>query len=369
MPLSLLGAFLLLDLRGIPANLISMGAIDFGIIVDSAVVVMENLLRLLETRQSTLQEPAGRDRRGGAADGPAHPFFQGILLTAFIPLYTMQRVEGKIFRPMALTLTFALIVGTILALTVVPVLASFAVKHKIAEHESFLVRGCWTALSAALDWAIKARVSGARPSRWRAWSPWASCWHYIGSEFLPKLDEGALWVRGFHAGNDLAHARPRAWCAKARQILATFPEVDERRSASSAGPTTARTSTASTWWRCGVPLKPRDEWKTAHTREELCDAMKRSSPRDSRGEFQFSQVIEDNVNEAVSGIKSELSVKIFGEDPESCNRSPTRSSRCSKRARRRGCRHRRTARPAAGADHGRPRSHRPRRAVGLRCAG
>jgi cobalt-zinc-cadmium resistance protein CzcA len=119
-PLSLLGAFLLLDLRGIPANLISMGAIDFGIIVDSAVVVTENLLRILEERGDKVRSLGAAITQSVAEMGKPILFSKAILLTAFLPLYTMQRVEGKIFRPMALTLTFALITGTVLALSSSP---------------------------------------------------------------------------------------------------------------------------------------------------------------------------------------------------------------------------------------------------------
>ncbi|HXM71359.1 MAG TPA: efflux RND transporter permease subunit, partial [Thermoanaerobaculia bacterium] len=126
-PLSLLGAFLLLDLTGIPANLISMGAIDFGIIVDSAVVVAENLLRIIELRGARLRSIGEAIQQSVGQMGKPILFSKAILLTAFIPLYTLQRVEGKIFRPMALTLTFALLAGTLLALFVVPTLLSFAV--------------------------------------------------------------------------------------------------------------------------------------------------------------------------------------------------------------------------------------------------
>jgi len=156
-PLSLLGAFTLLDLRGIPANLISMGAIDFGIIVDSAVVVVENLLRLLEERKSKVRSLPATIVEAVAQMGRPILFSKAILLTAFIPLYTLQRVEGKIFRPMALTLTFALVVGTILALTVVPALASFAVKNKIAEHESWVVRSLLRIYRPSLQWALRSR--------------------------------------------------------------------------------------------------------------------------------------------------------------------------------------------------------------------
>ena len=127
-PFSLLGAFMLLDLRGIPANLISMGAIDFGIIVDSAVVVMENLLRILEERKGKIRSLTAAIVEATTEMGRPILFSKVILLTAFIPLYTMQRVEGRIFKPMALTLTFALIAGTVFAIVIVPALASFAVR-------------------------------------------------------------------------------------------------------------------------------------------------------------------------------------------------------------------------------------------------
>ena len=143
-PFALLGAFLLLDLRGIPANLISMGAIDFGIIVDSSVVVMENLLRILEERKGKTHSLTSAIVEATTDMGRPILFSKTILLAAFIPLYTMQRVEGRIFKPMALTLTFALIAGTVFAIVVVPALASIAVRGrnaKGAQDHGFLSRG------------------------------------------------------------------------------------------------------------------------------------------------------------------------------------------------------------------------------------
>ena len=312
-PLSLLGAFLLLDLRGIPANLISMGAIDFGIIVDSAVVVIENLLRLLETRRHSFRTLNDAIIEAVHQMGRPILFSKIILLTAFIPLYTLQRVEGKIFRPMALTLTFALIAGTILALTVVPMLASFAVKGKIAEHESWTVHSLLRIYRPALLWVMKARglvIGIALASLLFA----GVVLHFAGSEFLPKLDEGALWVRGFMP-DTIAPTEAARLVRQTRAILATFPEVESI--VSQLGrPDDGTDVNGFDVVEIAVPLKPRSEWKTAHTREELCEAMNKKLAAIPGMQFQYSQVIEDNVNEAVSGIKSELSVKIFGEDPE-----------------------------------------------------
>ena len=153
-------------------------------------------------------------------------FSKAILLTAFIPLYTLQRVEGKIFRPMALTLTFALIAGTILALTVVPVLASFAVKEPNRRSTSpgscagllaALPAGARTARCAARCWCWRAASLAGRGRRRRC--------HFIGSEFLPKLDEGALWVRVFMPESIAPTEADRASCERSAAILASFPEV------------------------------------------------------------------------------------------------------------------------------------------------
>jgi cobalt-zinc-cadmium resistance protein CzcA len=156
-PLSLLGAFLLLDLSHIPANLISMGAIDFGIIVDSAVVVAEDLLRILEERRGKVRSLGHAIAQSVSEMGKPILFSKAILLTAFIPLYTLQRVEGKIFRPMALTLTFALIAGTLLALFVVPTLLSLALKPDRVAHQAWSACGAptgrrSTSRSAAAGW-------------------------------------------------------------------------------------------------------------------------------------------------------------------------------------------------------------------------
>ena len=313
-PLSLLGAFLLLDLRGIPANLISMGAIDFGIIVDSAVVIIENLLQLLEKRRDSFRNLPAAIVEAVSQMGRPILFSKAILLTAFIPLYTLQRVEGKIFQPMALTLTFALVVGTILALTVVPVLASFATKLKSGGHEreSVTVRVLLRIYRPMLDRALKSRVAVLAVAVASLVGSGVVL-HFTGSEFLPKLDEGSLWVRGFMP-QTIAPTDAARIVRKTRAILASFPEC--KVIVSQLGrPDDGTDINGFDVAEYNVELKPRAEWTTAKNREDLCEAMKRALARIPGVEFQFSQYIEDNVNEAVSGIKSELSVKIFGEDP------------------------------------------------------
>lgn len=311
-PFALLGAFLLLDLKGIPANLISMGAIDFGIIVDSAVVIIENLLRILDERRGRGVSLASAITEATTEMGRPILFSKVILLTAFLPLYTMQRVEGRIFKPMALTLTFALVAGTVFAIVVVPALATWAVRGRRTAGETGIVHWLVHNYRRALEWALRVPkvvyavaagllvVAGITYAR-------------LGTEFLPKLDEGDLWVRTF-APQSISPSESAKITQKCRQIMASFPEV--RSVVSQIGRPDDGTD-VNGWdvTEYSVSLKPREQWVTAHTREALCDAINRKLTEIPGLNTQFSQYIEDNVDEAVSGIKSELAIKIFGDDP------------------------------------------------------
>jgi cobalt-zinc-cadmium resistance protein CzcA len=311
-PVSLLGAYLVLDLRGIPANLISMGAIDFGIIVDSAVVIVENLIRILhEKKEKTRVLPAAIVEAVRQMGRPIL-FSKIILLTAFIPVYTLQRVEGRIFRPMALTLTYALVVGTIFAIVFVPVLLSFALKKGTQAEEPWLVRKLIDLYRPILLFAL------ARRKLIFAFSGilllfGALAYGWIGSEFLPKLDEGALWVRIF-TPKSIAPSEAAKLVDNARRRLASFPETKDVLS-QLGRPDDGTDINGFDVCEFNVNLKPRSEWKTASNREALAEAMGRSLSEIPGISSQFSQYIEDNVNEAVSGIKSELAIKLYGEDP------------------------------------------------------
>jgi cobalt-zinc-cadmium resistance protein CzcA len=311
-PVSLLGAFMLLDLRGIPANLISLGAIDFGIIVDSAVVIIENILRLLEQRKGQFRSLTAIITEATTQMGRPILFSKAILLTAFIPLYTLQRVEGRIFKPMALTLTFALIVGTLYAIVVVPVLGSMATRGGVMDKESWIVRQLLRLYRPALDLALRSgRLVLAVALILLAAS--AVTYHFLGSEFLPKLDEGDLWVRTF-APQSISPSESARITRDVRRRLASFPEV--RYVVSQIGRPDDGTD-VNGWdvTEYSVGLKPRDQWTTAHDRDGLDEAMARNLREIPGIDTQFSQYIEDNVDEAVSGVKSELAIKLYGDDP------------------------------------------------------
>jgi len=311
-PLSLLGAFILLDLRGIPANLISMGAVDFGVIVDPAVFVVENVLRLLEERGGRVRSLYSLVAQGAAEVGTPQLFSTAIIVTAFVPLFTLQRVEGRIFRPVALTLTFTLIVGTLLAITLVPVLASFVLARRKAAGEPAFVHRLTGAYRPLLGRALANRKAVVGTAAGLLGLT-ACALPYLGSEFLPKLDEGALWVRVTMPGS-VGPTEARSVVGRVRGVLREFPEVTTV--VSQLGrPDDGLDVNGFDTGEIFVDLKPREEWKTARDRDHLVAAMNERLARIPGIEVSFSQVIEDNVNEAVSGVKGELAVKVFGEDP------------------------------------------------------
>jgi cobalt-zinc-cadmium resistance protein CzcA len=312
-PVSLLGAYLLLDLQGIPANLISMGAIDFGIIVDSAVVIAENLIRILHEKKGKSLSIPGAIVQAVREMGRPILFSKAILLTAFIPVYTLQRVEGRIFRPMALTLTYALIAGTLFAIFVVPVLASFAVKRGAEGEESWVVRHLLAIYRPVLAFALNSRKLVFGIAAVLLLCGGLVFW-FIGSEFLPKLDEGALWVRIFMP-RSISPSEATKLVDNVRCRLALFPESENVLS-QLGRPDDGTDINGFDVCEFNVNLKPREQWTTAHNREALCEAMAKNLAEIPGIDSQFSQYIEDNVNEAVSGIKSELAIKLYGEDPE-----------------------------------------------------
>ena len=317
-PLALLGAAMLLDVQHIPANLISMGAIDFGIIVDAAVVIVENIIRLVERRKEL-----GYNLRRCIVEGTgqmARPilFSKAVLLIAFLPLFTLQRVEGRIFKPMALTLTFAIVSGAILALFAVPCFASYVLRVKDESKTGKMGFGIVTAVRKVyvpvLNMAFKFRpliligaaivVVGALFLATR-----------LGSEFLPKLNEGALWVH-MDLPESISPTEAARLTKKERLIFASYPEVNtvvSQIGRPDDGTDVGGFNMVETY----VELLPEEKWNTAKSREELTALMNKRLAEEIPGaDFLFSQYIEDNVNEAVSGIKGELGIKIFGPDPD-----------------------------------------------------
>ncbi|HUL13404.1 MAG TPA: CusA/CzcA family heavy metal efflux RND transporter [Methylococcaceae bacterium] len=314
-PLSLLVAFAGLYQLNLPANLISMGAIDFGIILDGAVVLVENVIH-----EATQQRPQSHRAMlkliVAAAFDVAKPTFYAmlIIIAALIPVFTLERVEGRIFRPLALTYSFALAGGLVFALTLVPALCAALIqpKHAMIEEPRFIerIRGiyrrllnfslCKRRLTLA-GWVLLLLAGGLAATR-------------LGTEFLPELDEGDVHVF-IEMPASIALAKGQDILLDTRRRLLAFPEVRgilSQQGRSEDGTDNEGVNMSETF----VHLKPRDQWREGWHKERLVEAMRTSLAEIPGVRFNFSQPIKDNVEEAVSGVRGKVVLKIYGTDLE-----------------------------------------------------
>jgi cobalt-zinc-cadmium resistance protein CzcA len=311
-PFSLLFASICLDLKHIPANLLSLGALDFGMVVDGAVVMIENIVRHLNRREAGSIE----DRIRAAAHEVQRPVFYAIaiIITAYIPIFTLQRVEGRLFKPMAWTVAFALLGALLFSIVVAPVLASYLFRRGAQEWRNPLVMFLTNRYRIAVRWAIRRRaVTLGLVGVSLLAAIYLAVGGVIGSEFLPHLDEGALWVRGTLAPSTGPTEGIRV-ANRVRVLLASFPEVTE--TTSQVGRPDDGTDTTGFFnTEYFVGLKRKEEWRPAfhQNKEELIAAMDRELEKTPGVVWGFSQPIEDNMEEAVSGVKGELATKVFGE--------------------------------------------------------
>jgi len=313
-PFSLLFASICLDLRHVPANLLSLGALDFGMVVDGAVVMIENIVRHLG-RENGTRTPS--ERIGDAAHEVQRPVFYAIaiIITAYLPIFTLQRVEGRLFHPMALTVAFALLGALLFSIVIAPVLASFAFSKGAHEWRNPVMHFLTEHYRDAVRWAIRRRaltvgvgVLGLTLAIYLAFGG------VIGSEFLPHLDEGALWVRGTLAPSTGPSEGIRL-ANQARIVLCSFPEVTE--CTSQVGRPDDGTDTTGFFnTEYYVGLKPKEQWRPVfhEDKEQLIAAMNRELDKMPGVIWNFSQPIADNMEEAVSGVKGQLATKIYGDD-------------------------------------------------------
>ena len=314
-PFSLLFASICLDLRHIPANLLSLGALDFGMVVDGAVVMVENIIRHIGHREEV--QKSVLDRIRAAAHEVQRPVFYAIMIiiTAYLPIFTLQRVEGRLFRPMAWTVAFALLGAVMFSITIAPVLASFAFRKEIREWQNPLLAWLTKYYRQALVWSIHHRWAMVGVAALAlSGSIYLVTSDVIGSEFLPHLDEGALWVRGTLAPSTGPSEGIRL-SNQARIVLCSFPEATE--CTSQTGRPDDGTDTPGFFnTEYFVGLKPKEQWRPVfhENKEELIAAMNRELEKIPGVIWGFSQPIEDNMEEAVSGVKGELANKVYGDD-------------------------------------------------------
>ena len=337
-PFALFFSVIVLVLLGQDANLLSVGAVDFGIIVDSAVILVENIFRNFqarpEDRQQLLQQLA--DGRFGAdptrgTDGAsawtarlrmilasalqvdrAVLFSTAVTVAAFVPLFTMEGVEGQIFNPMARTYGYALAGALLSTFTITPVLASYLLPEHVREAETIVVRALRRAYAPVLRWGLTHRkIMLAIGTAFLA--AVALLTLRLGTEFLPHLEEGNLWIRaslppsvGLDAGEPATH--------KMREILLRHPEVITVVS-QHGRPDNGSDASSFSNVELFVPLKPYEQWRVGYTKDMLVDELQHEFAEELPGiDFNFSQYIQDNIEEALSGVKGANSVKIIGRD-------------------------------------------------------
>jgi cobalt-zinc-cadmium resistance protein CzcA len=319
-PFSLLFASIWLDLSHIPANLLSLGALDFGMVVDGAVVMVENIIRHLS--RSRRQTVAGPVRTTGeiireACHEVQRPVFYAIaiIITAYLPIFTLQRVEGRLFRPMAWTVAFALLGAMTFSILIAPVLAATFFRRGVGERRNLVMEFLAEQYRRRLRWAVHHRwvvVAVALASV--AGTVYLGFSGVIGAEFLPHLDEGAIWARGTLA-NSTSLSEGEKFTTNERYVFASFPEVSKV--VSEVGRPDDGTDTGGFGnTEYFVDLKPKDQWRTVFHRnkEELIAAMTHAVQRYPGAVWNFSQPIEDNVGETLTGTKGQLALKVFGAD-------------------------------------------------------
>ena len=313
-PFALMFAAICLDLSHIPANLLSLGALDFGMLVDGSVVMIENIIRHLA--QSGDRRPAIEKIQDAAHEVQRPVFFaRAIVITSYLPIFTLQAVEGRLFKPMAWTVTFALFGALVFSIVAAPVMASILFSKGARDWQNPL-----------LHWLTERYRSGVRSAiehRYRtvgismalfAVAIYLTVGGPIGSEFLPHLDEGSIWVRGTLSPSEGPTASID-FTNKARVVMAAFPEVTQVVS-QTGRPDDGTDTTGFFDTEYFVDLKPKEQWRPIfdQDKEKLIASMDQELSKFPGVIWNYSQPISDNMEEAVSGVKGELAVKLYGSD-------------------------------------------------------
>jgi heavy metal efflux system protein len=313
-PFALLFASICLDLSHIPANLLSLGALDFGMVVDGSVVMIENIVRHLAHPDDT-RTPFQKIRE--AAHEVQRPVFYaiGIIITAYLPIFTLQAVEGRLFKPMAWTVAFALAGALTFSMIIAPMFASLLFSRGAKEWQNPIMKWLIHHYRIAVRGAITHRhVTVGIAAFLFVIALYLTVGGPIGSEFLPHLDEGSIWVRGTLPPSE-GPTPSIDFTNKARQVMASFPEVTQVVS-QTGRPDDGTDTTGFFNTEYFVDLKRKEQWRPVfhQDKEKLIAAMDRELEKFPGVIWNFSQPISDNMEEAVSGVKGELAVKLYGDD-------------------------------------------------------
>jgi len=312
-PLALLSTFLGLKIMGVPANLLSLGAMDFGIIVDGAVIVVENIMHRLAENKEDMSESERREVIINATNEVGRPtlFSMLIIIAAHIPIFALQRHEGRIFQPMALSVTTALVGSLIFSLTLVPLLTYWMLRRKLPHGDNKVVAGAKSFYRPILAWALsnRSKVVAIALSLFAVAILAAS---RLGSEFLPELNEGTIWVN-VRLPSSVSNSEATRILHDVRQALIKIPEV--KTTVSKAGqPEDGTDPKTISMAEVFVDVKPPEEWRKGLTKEQLIDEMDRAVSALPGMEPTFSQPIRDNVLESISQIDGQIVIKVAGDD-------------------------------------------------------
>ncbi|WP_316845898.1 CusA/CzcA family heavy metal efflux RND transporter [Pedobacter psychrodurus] len=319
-PLALLFAFICLKLKGMPANLLSMGAIDFGIIIDGAVVMVEGIFVVLDTKAKKMgmekfnkMSKLGFIKKACLENGKGILFAKLIIITGLLPIFTFEKVEGKMFSPLAWTLSFALLGALILTFTVVPAMASVLLKKDVKEKHNIFLEWITKATLKFYDscFSKKKLVFGISII---ILSLGAFSFKFLGTEFLPSLDEGSIYVRAT-GPLSISLDETKKLSNEMRKIFLSFEEVKQVMS-QTGRPNDGTDATGFYNMEFHVDIYPRKEWKRRQSKEQLIERMQEKLKSFPGISLNFSQPISDNVEEAVSGVKGSIVVKLFGENFE-----------------------------------------------------
>lgn len=312
-PLSLLATFMGLKIMGVPANLLSLGAMDFGIIVDGAVIVIENIMHRLAQRGEGMNEKERKTLIIQAANEVGRPtlFSMLIIIAAHIPIFALQRHEGRIFQPMALSVTTALLGSLILSLTLVPLLAYWMLRRNLPHGDNRLVAGAKRFYAPVLEWSL-ANTRKVVTVALVCFGAALGLGSRLGSEFLPELNEGTFWVN-WDLPPSISQEEAAQVLRLARKALQAIPEV--RTVVSKAGqPEDGTDPKTLSMAEVFVDVKPTEEWRKGLKREHLIEEMDARLSVIPGVNPAFSQPIRDNVLESISQIKGQIVVKVAGDD-------------------------------------------------------
>ncbi|MBA3355701.1 MAG: efflux RND transporter permease subunit [Pyrinomonadaceae bacterium] len=326
-PLSMLFAAILMRIFNVSGNLMSLGALDFGLIVDGAVVMVENTVR----RRAEAQHQGSRERpertilEACTEVGRPVVFAVAIIMIVYLPILSLTGIEGKMFKPMALTVVFALLGSLILSLTYVPAAMTFLLRGHVSEKESFLIRNAKRSYRPALSFMTTYRLPAIAVATVLVIVS-AILFPFLGSEFIPRLDEGSLAVQVQQLPS-VSLTQSIKTTTEVEKVLKRFPEVTKV--VSKTGRAEVATDPMSIDFSdLYIELKPPSEWTTTHSKVELVEKMSKALEDGvPNGSFSFSQPIELRVAELISGVRSDIAIKLFGDDLDTLKKSADEISR------------------------------------------